>query len=193
MSEAVGRQALPKARADKLVTEQVGDELLVYDLETDEAHCLSATAALVWRHCDGATTVSTVAESLPDDDATGRLALVEQALAQLRSRRLLDEPSLQSGNGGWSRRQFVVRVGAAGAAATGASLITSISASAQAGCKTQCQVCGTGTNCTASNGSCCSGLLCCPGGVGPSNCRCKCVTVAGACTTGGTCNAQPGC
>ena len=34
----------PKARTDDLITERVGGELVVYDGQTSEAHCLSAIA-----------------------------------------------------------------------------------------------------------------------------------------------------
>src|SRR5712664_2884482 len=49
--------ALPCARKDGLVIKELVDETLVYDLERDEAHCLNQTAALVWKCCDGKTTV----------------------------------------------------------------------------------------------------------------------------------------
>ena len=46
-----------KARQDDLVVQELPDELLVYDLKNHNAHCLNETAAFVWNHCDGATTV----------------------------------------------------------------------------------------------------------------------------------------
>jgi len=40
---------LPLARKDQLIVKEVDDEVLVYDLKTDQAHCLNKTAALVWK------------------------------------------------------------------------------------------------------------------------------------------------
>ncbi len=50
--------ALPRARKDGLVIKELVNETLVYDLERDEAHCLNQTAALVWKRCDGKTTIA---------------------------------------------------------------------------------------------------------------------------------------
>src|SRR5262249_23076057 len=54
----------PQARHDKLLVRQVGDELVVYDMKRHQAHRLNRTAALVWRHCDGRTTVPEIARML---------------------------------------------------------------------------------------------------------------------------------
>lgn len=51
---------LPSARKSDLVINQLEDETLVYDLESDVALCLNQTAALVWKGCDGKTTVTEV-------------------------------------------------------------------------------------------------------------------------------------
>ena len=40
---------LPRAHTDGLVIKELPNETLVYDLKTDEAHCLNQTAALVWK------------------------------------------------------------------------------------------------------------------------------------------------
>ena len=52
--------ALPRARKDGLVIKELSNETLVYDLERDEAHCLNQTAGLVWKQCDGRTTVTKI-------------------------------------------------------------------------------------------------------------------------------------
>lgn len=52
---------LPHARLDGLVITEVDNETLVYDMERDKAHCLNQTAALIWRRCDGKTTVREMA------------------------------------------------------------------------------------------------------------------------------------
>ena len=43
----------PRARRDGLIVEELPDEVLVYDLERDRAHCLNDSAMAVWRHCNG--------------------------------------------------------------------------------------------------------------------------------------------
>ena len=52
----------PLARRGSLIVKELPDETLVYDLKTDQAHCLNLTAARVWKNCDGQRTVSQLAE-----------------------------------------------------------------------------------------------------------------------------------
>jgi hypothetical protein len=52
-----GSERSPVARTSFLLTEQVGDELLVYDVDGEEVCRLNQTAALVWRSSDGHHTV----------------------------------------------------------------------------------------------------------------------------------------
>jgi hypothetical protein len=49
---------LPRARTSGLVINELENETLVYDLESNVALCLNRTAALVWKGCDGKTTVA---------------------------------------------------------------------------------------------------------------------------------------
>ncbi len=58
------RSRMPRARKKELVLQELPDELLVYDLENQRAHCLNKTAALVWRHCDGKTGLAGMARIL---------------------------------------------------------------------------------------------------------------------------------
>ncbi len=44
--------------------------MLVYDRDRDEAHCLNATAARVWAHCGGVTTVAKMARLLSNEMRT---------------------------------------------------------------------------------------------------------------------------
>ena len=46
---------MPQARKDGLIIKALTDEVVVYDLERHEVHCLNRVAALVWQHCDGRT------------------------------------------------------------------------------------------------------------------------------------------
>jgi len=109
-----GTDPRPTARRRELIVEPVGDELLVYDTTTDEAHQLAPVAAAVFGACDGRATLDEVA-----DAATRRLgqkvtpATARDALAILEERGLLDRPGL-------SRRDAVRRAALAGAGAVAA-------------------------------------------------------------------------
>lgn len=47
---------LPKARTDNIVTQDLNDEILIYDRTTDRMLCLNETSAKVFNACDGVTT-----------------------------------------------------------------------------------------------------------------------------------------
>lgn len=110
----------PKARTADLITERVGDELVVYDGKSSEAHCLSALASAVFVAADGKTSTADLAAiasrklNEPVD-----VPAVEQALAELEDRGLV-EP------GGISRRGFMQRSAAVGGAVVAGSLVTSV-------------------------------------------------------------------
>jgi hypothetical protein len=82
---------LPQARTAKLTIRELPDETLVYDHDRSKAHCLNRTAGLVWKHCDGQTTVRELAVMLQRElGVPAAEPLVYLALEQLGSRRLLD-------------------------------------------------------------------------------------------------------
>jgi hypothetical protein len=55
---------LPRALKDNMVIRELDDEVLVYDTERDEAHCLNRTAAIVWEMCNGDSTILAAAARL---------------------------------------------------------------------------------------------------------------------------------
>lgn len=186
----------PLARSDELVVEELGDELLVYDLTANRAHSLGVKAARVWRACDGKGTADAVsARSGLDADTTAR------ALAELRACALLDgEPPVDSGNG-MTRRQMTFKVAQVGATAAAVPLIWSIAGPIPEAAATptpaQCllYVDKDCSNCKNICGCCCCGQAG-GGGVEPS---CKvCFTISGCPTFtlpgGGTgkCSAKAG-
>lgn len=114
----------PIARTDELVIEELGDELLVYDLIRDEAHSLGAAAARVWKACDGRTTLEGMTAQLELDHAT-----VAEAIEGLRACNLLDDGPPEDGV---TRRGFTLRTLKIGAVATAAPLIVSVAAPAAA-------------------------------------------------------------
>src|SRR5437899_9620312 len=83
---------LPRARRNSLLVKELNDETLVYDLETNEAHCLNRTAAQVWQRCDGKTSAAKMASLLQKElDTTVDEDLVWLALTQLRRFRLIEK------------------------------------------------------------------------------------------------------
>lgn len=85
----------PIARKEKLVLQEMGEEILVYDRERSTSHCLNPIAARVWRYCDGQHTIQEIAEKLGEDrpdltlEAIEMADLVGQILDELESRHLL--------------------------------------------------------------------------------------------------------
>lgn len=145
-------QPLPKARKSQLITKELAGEMLVYDLNTNKAHCLNPAAARVWAYCDGTTTVAEMARRLADEMQTPVAdEVVWLALEQLRKSNLLEEAYVRPPQiGHLSRRALVKRLGVA--AAVTVPFIRSVTAPTAA----QAATClPAGATCTA-NADCCS-------------------------------------
>ncbi len=54
----------PIARKSDLVVQESSDELLIYDLKTNEAFCLNETSAIVWQLCDGKHSIKEIATKM---------------------------------------------------------------------------------------------------------------------------------
>lgn len=109
------QQLVPHARKEGLVVKQMPDEVLVYDLDRFEAHCLNQTAAVVWKHCDGRTTVTEMARILEKETGTpvGE-EVVLFTLYQLGKVHLLNGRIVRpAGAPAFSRRQVLGKLGAA--------------------------------------------------------------------------------
>src|SRR5438132_827225 len=108
-------QATPQARKEGLLVQDLPEEVLVYDLDRHKAHCLNKTAALIWKHCNGRTSVSEIARRLEkslgssiDED------VVWCALSQLEKDHLLEEKvAWPLGMERISRRTLMRRIGIA--------------------------------------------------------------------------------
>ena len=57
-------QFVPCARKADLLTKEIPEELLIYDVERHQSLCLNASAALIWNHCDGRKSVSDLSRLL---------------------------------------------------------------------------------------------------------------------------------
>jgi Coenzyme PQQ synthesis protein D (PqqD) len=149
---------MPLARKAGLVVKEVGGELLIYDLERDQAHCLNDTAALVWKHCDGKNDAATIATLLEKKLNTSiDQTVIWYALSQLSKDHLLEQPiAAPPVFAGMNRRQLIRALGVATVVAV--PVVTSIVAPTPA----QAVSClPSGSACTSS-AQCCSGV-CNPG------------------------------
>lgn len=151
MDQKNGKQTRPLARKQDLITQELPNELLLYDLTNDKAHCLNETAAFVWRHCDGRTTPKEIARSLSQrSGATVDERLVWLAVGQLADNNLLSRrPQLPASFAGLNRRE-VVRAISLTAVVVAVPLITSIvapTAAEAATCKGPGQACTSGLQC----------------------------------------------
>ena len=108
----------PRARQDGLLVKVIDDEMVVYDEHRYKAHCLNPTAALVWEHCDGETTIAELAPMLANElSATEREEVVWLALDGLASAHLLQEPVVRpESETRPTRRELMRRLARAGGA-----------------------------------------------------------------------------
>lgn len=153
---------MPQARRSGLIIQEVDSEILIYDQETNKAHCLNQTAAKVWKYCDGETTLADACTALSCDLETPvDEKLVWYAVDQFSKDNLLEKeieppPFIIAG---MNRRQMVRTLGLAAVVAV--PLVTSIIAPTPA----QAATClPPGAACTADS-QCCGGS-CVPAGNG---------------------------
>ncbi len=165
---------MPTARTDDVVVEDLLDESVIYDLKTNQAHSLNQTATLVWRHCDGHTTVAQMATLLAKElDVPAHEALVWMTLKRLSRVHLLTAPvTVPAASAPYSRRDAMRALGLAAVLPVIASIVVPSAAHAQS-CVSSCsgQPNCTPCNPTQCNRKCCAGA-CLPGGQANSNCGC---------------------
>jgi hypothetical protein len=169
----------PRARRQGLFVTELEGELLVYDRERHRAHCLNPTAATVFRHCDGRTSVRELSRLLSRElDVPADEGLVWLSLERLAQARLLEaRPAPPPTAGGLSRRELVRRAGLAVALLpVVSSILAPGAAEAAATCVTDCTGKPNGTPCYVADSSGCSQCGCNGGaclennGTGPGPC-----------------------
>ena len=146
----------PVARTESLIVKEVDGETLVYDVTTDKAHCLNATAASVWKNSDGNKSVSEIAKILGAElNANVKDEVVWLALDQLQKTNLLsDAPAKPVFLSGMTRRQMVARLGLAAIAIPSiVSIVSPTALAAGASCIPQGSV-----FCCVNPSDCCTGL-----------------------------------
>jgi len=188
----------PKCRENDLVVQELPEEVLIYDLKTNKAFCLNQTAAFVWQHADGETTVTQIAYLLqkklrtPVDES-----VVWFALEQLEKDGLLENKTQASLIfAGMNRRDLIKTLGKSAAVALPLVMMITAphAAAAQSGCRQPRQTCG-GANGTCCSGSNCASGICCVA----SGQACNPNSPTNQCCTGSVCNfgtcgpPSPGC
>lgn len=117
------RKGRPLAQSSGLITERVGGELVVYDGETYEAHCLKPLACAVFEAADGRRAPEELAAIA--NDVLGEpvdVSDVERALDELEACGLL----VSADPDGISRRGLIERGAALGGVAVAASFVTTV-------------------------------------------------------------------
>jgi hypothetical protein len=178
---------LPRLRTKDVIVRELQDEILIYDLATNNALCLNPAGRLVADHCDGVTTLGEVADKFGTGaNAESAEVVVLAVLSRLRKEGLLegsidlpDEADLPT------RRRVLSAAASVGAALPMISLLVVPSAMAQqSGCIGSQQSCA-----SVEDTSCCSGLICVNIEAGPTGHVCiGCLQAGSPCTIGaGTC------
>lgn len=174
---------LPLTRNTDIVVQELGKELLIYNLKTHRCFNLNETSAIVYKSCDG---VSSFAELKSKHKLTDDLIFL--ALDQLKEEGLVENDNNRvSPFNGVSRREAIRKAGLASMVAIPliTSLIAPSAVSAQSG------TVGLGADCTA---AACSPGLVCTNQFGANVCR---ATAGATCTfsrpdlcTSGCCTAS---
>ena len=151
----------PMARTERLIVDSVGDEVLVYDLDSDRAHCLDAAAAAIWRSCDGGSGVAELAGRLGVSEEVVRLALERLAAADL----LVESVGAPDTH---SRRTVLRRGLVAGAAGIAAVPVVKTIVAPPPAAAGSAACLGAGAGCAATPTACCPPLVCCTGDAQPT-------------------------
>lgn len=101
----------PIARRDGLVIQEMPEEVLVYDLDTNKAHCLNQTAAFVWKACDGTRSVGEINQLMKREYGAQVSEEMVWLAIDLLSKDNLLEQRVETKFNGLSRREVIKKVG----------------------------------------------------------------------------------
>jgi len=127
---------IPVARKEGLVVQETTEEVLVYDLTSNKAHCLNQTAAFVWKSCNGNNSIPDITKLFENE--TGAVVhedLIWLAIDQLNEKNLL-EAELSTNFAGRSRREVIKKIGLATVVAL--PIVASLTAPTSALASTSC-------------------------------------------------------
>ena len=144
---------LPQARSSKLVVQDLGKELLVYDLLTNQACTLNETSMIVFNACDGVTRFADLKRAFKFTDD-----LIYLTLDELNKHGLLENYEINHFPG-LSRREVIRKVGLASMIALPviASLVAPTAAMAASTLGANCQLCMINADCAS--GKCLTNAL----------------------------------
>ncbi len=155
---------IPVARKEGLVVQETAEEVLVYDLNSNKAHCLNQTAAFVWKSCTGDNSISEITKLFEKEIGSAvQEDLIWLAIDQLNEKNLL-AANLASKFAGRSRREAIKKIGLATVVAL--PIVASLTAPTSALASTSCAcvnpgACLTQTTCPSTVN--CNGLgICAP-------------------------------
>jgi len=108
----------PLARKGTIFSENLPQEVILYDKTSNKVHCLSKTAAAIWESCDGTRTVDDLVHIIEARfGAPSDPAVVLQALAELEKAELLEAGSVTLPDPAFaSRREAVGKIAMASTA-----------------------------------------------------------------------------
>jgi hypothetical protein len=138
---------LPKAKNEHTVVQALGDEILIYNVRTNRAHCLNETAGKVFEACDGETTFEDLKRRFQFTDE-----LIDLALDNLQKEDLLAADYV-SPLAKMSRRKVIRKIGLTTLIAlpTVFSLVAPTASRAASGLVAACQPCANSAQCASGN------------------------------------------
>lgn len=172
----------PRARSSGLVVRELEDEVLIFDVERNQAHCLNGTAGLVWTLCDGKHSVQDIRYSVEQELGTpASVEVVWKALVDLDDEHLLDEAAELPETSRMSRKDLMKRAGATIAVPVIASLAIpsrTFALGSAGACGGTCTTCADCSSCQAAHPGTCGP------GAGPTI---QCHQAANACPAVNVC------
>lgn len=159
MASVNPKQQTPCARQEGLLFTPLNDELVIYDTERNKAHSLNRVARLVWKYCDGQTTVSQIQQNVAQElQAPVDEQVIWLALQQLERNRLLEE-RVQAPVNLISRREAAKRFGKIAGIVVPLVASTMIPPAVAAGSTCAGQVCTSNMQCCPSSPNCSGDLM----------------------------------
>jgi hypothetical protein len=166
----------PVSRKADIVVQELGNEVLIYDLKIHKAFSLNETSALVWQACNGNRTINEISAQISAQlNSPVNEEFVWLALEQLKKENLIEnEAEVSAPFEGMSRREVIRKVALTSLIALPivSSLVAPMAVHAQSG------VCAAGScrcpNATPSTGNC-------QGSSTPTTVNCNTVGASAAC------------
>ncbi len=144
---------LPRARQESLIVKDLTDEVVIYDLQSNQAHCLNQSSAIIWKSCDGRTTVASARRTLERELNTPVSdEVVWLALEQLKKFDLLAEDFHRPREIERVQRRAVLRnLGIAALAIPAIISLSAPTAQAQGSCRPRDAACTFDADCCSGN------------------------------------------